>query len=309
MPRRYSGLFYLSADPMQTKKLTFRNAWLPYLLLAPQVVITAVFFLWPAGQALYQSLLRQDAFGFNTTFVGLDNFTRLFQDDLYVNALQVTLILSVGTTLLSLSVALLLAVLVNRMLRSRDTYTTFLVWPYAIAPAIAGILWWFIFNPSIGILPYFLEMLGISWNHRSNGNQAMLLVIIAAAWKQISYNFLFFLAGLQSIPHSLIEAAAIDGANKVKRFWTIVFPLLSPITFFLLVVNVVYAMFDTFGVIHATTEGGPAQATNILVYKVYRDGFVSMNLGSSAAQSVILMAIVVLLTVLQFRYIERRVNY
>lgn len=309
MPRRYSGLFYLSADPMQTKKLTFRNAWLPYLLLAPQVVITAVFFLWPAGQALYQSLLRQDAFGFKTTFVGLDNFTRLFQDDLYVNALQVTLIFSVGTTLLSMSVALLLAVLVNRMLRSRDTYTTFLVWPYAIAPAIAGILWWFIFNPSIGILPYFLEMLGISWNHRSNGNQAMLLVIIAAAWKQISYNFLFFLAGLQSIPHSLIEAAAIDGANKVKRFWTIVFPLLSPITFFLLVVNVVYAMFDTFGVIHATTEGGPAQATNILVYKVYRDGFVSMNLGSSAAQSVILMAIVVLLTVLQFRYIERRVNY
>lgn len=309
MPRRYSGLFYLSADPMQTKKLTFRNAWLPYLLLAPQVVITAIFFLWPAGQALYQSLLRQDAFGFNTTFVGLDNFTRLFQDDLYVNALQVTLIFSVGTTLLSMSVALLLAVLVNRMLRSRDTYTTFLVWPYAIAPAIAGILWWFIFNPSIGILPYFLEMLGISWNHRSNGNQAMLLVIIAAAWKQISYNFLFFLAGLQSIPHSLIEAAAIDGANKVKRFWTIVFPLLSPITFFLLVVNVVYAMFDTFGVIHATTEGGPAQATNILVYKVYRDGFVSMNLGSSAAQSVILMAIVVLLTVLQFRYIERRVNY
>ncbi len=309
MPRRYSGLFYLSADPMQTKKLTFRNAWLPYLLLAPQVVITAVFFLWPAGQALYQSLLRQDAFGFNTTFVGLDNFTRLFQDDLYINALQVTFIFSVGTTLLSMSVALLLAVLVNRMLRSRDTYTTFLVWPYAIAPAIAGILWWFIFNPSIGILPYFLEMLGISWNHRSNGNQAMLLVIIAAAWKQISYNFLFFLAGLQSIPHSLIEAAAIDGANKVKRFWTIVFPLLSPITFFLLVVNVVYAMFDTFGVIHATTEGGPAQATNILVYKVYRDGFVSMNLGSSAAQSVILMAIVVLLTVLQFRYIERRVNY
>ncbi|TVQ69506.1 MAG: sn-glycerol-3-phosphate ABC transporter permease UgpA [Oceanospirillales bacterium] len=294
---------------MQTKKLTFRNAWLPYLLLAPQVIITAIFFLWPAGQALYQSLLRQDAFGFNTTFVGLDNFTRLFQDDLYVNALQVTLIFSVGTTLLSMSVALLLAVLVNRMLRSRDTYTTFLVWPYAIAPAIAGILWWFIFNPSIGILPYFLEMLGISWNHRSNGNQAMLLVIIAAAWKQISYNFLFFLAGLQSIPHSLIEAAAIDGANKFKRFWTIVFPLLSPITFFLMVVNVVYAMFDTFGVIHATTEGGPAQATNILVYKVYRDGFVSMNLGSSAAQSVILMAIVVLLTVLQFKYIERRVNY
>lgn len=294
---------------MQTKKFTFRNAWLPYLLLAPQVLITAIFFLWPSGQALYQSLLRQDAFGFNTAFVGLDNFKNLFQDDLYLNAVQVTLVFSVGTTLLSMSVALLFAVLVNRMLHSRDTYTTFLVWPYAIAPAIAGILWWFIFNPSIGILPYILEMMGFSWNHRSNGNQAMLLVIIAAAWKQISYNFLFFLAGLQSIPQSLIEAAAIDGANKFKRFWTIVFPLLSPITFFLMVVNVVYAMFDTFGVIHATTEGGPAQATNILVYKVYRDGFVSMNLGSSAAQSVLLMTIVVILTVLQFKYIERRVNY
>ncbi|KDE41202.1 Glycerol-3-phosphate ABC transporter, permease protein UgpA [Nitrincola lacisaponensis] len=294
---------------MQTKQLTFNHRWLPYLLLAPQVIITAIFFLWPAAQAMYQSLLRQDAFGFRTTFVGLDNFTALFADDLYLNALKVTLVFSLGTTLLSMSIALLFAVMVNRMLRSRDLYTTFLVWPYAIAPAIAGVLWWFIFNPSIGILPYLLEMLGINWNHRANGNHAMILVIIAAAWKQISYNFLFFLAGLQSIPQSLIEAAAIDGASRLKRFWTIVFPLLSPITFFLLVVNIVYAMFDTFGVIHATTEGGPAQATNILVYKVYRDGFVSMNLGSSAAQSVILMAIVVVLTVIQFRYIERKVNY
>lgn len=294
---------------MQTKQLTFNHRWLPYLLLAPQVIITAIFFLWPAAQAMYQSLLRQDAFGFRTTFVGLDNFTALFADDLYLNALKVTLTFSLGTTFLSMSVALLFAVMVNRMLRSRDIYTTFLVWPYAIAPAIAGVLWWFIFNPSIGILPYLLEMLGINWNHRANGNHAMILVIIAAAWKQISYNFLFFLAGLQSIPQSLIEAAAIDGASRLKRFWTIVFPLLSPITFFLLVVNIVYAMFDTFGVIHATTEGGPAQATNILVYKVYRDGFVSMNLGSSAAQSVILMTIVVVLTVIQFRYIERKVNY
>lgn len=294
---------------MQTKQLTFNHRWLPYLLLAPQVIITAIFFLWPAAQAMYQSLLRQDAFGFRTTFVGLDNFTALFTDDLYLKALKVTLTFSLGTTFLSMSVALLFAVMVNRMLRSRDIYTTFLVWPYAIAPAIAGVLWWFIFNPSIGILPYLLEMLGINWNHRANGNHAMILVIIAAAWKQISYNFLFFLAGLQSIPQSLIEAAAIDGASRLKRFWTIIFPLLSPITFFLLVVNIVYAMFDTFGVIHATTEGGPAQATNILVYKVYRDGFVSMNLGSSAAQSVILMTIVVVLTVIQFRYIERKVNY
>jgi sn-glycerol 3-phosphate transport system permease protein len=208
-----------------------------------------------------------------------------------------------------MGVALLFAVMVNRMIRSRDSYTTFLVWPYAIAPAIAGVLWWFIFNPTLGILPYVLDMFGYNWNHRRNGNDAMIMIIIAAAWKQISYNFLFFLAGLQSIPNSLIEAAAIDGASRMKRFWTIVFPLLSPITFFLLVVNIVYAMFDTFGVIHATTEGGPAQATNILVYKVYRDGFVNLNIGSSAAQSVVLMTIVVVLTVIQFRYIERRVNY
>lgn len=294
---------------MQTKRMTFNHRYLPYLLLAPQVIVTLIFFVWPASQALYQSLLRQDVFGFKTEFVWFDNFTRLFADDQYLQALKVTLTFSLGTTLLSMSVALLFAVLVNKLIRSRDVYTTFLVWPYAVAPAIAGILWWFIFNPTLGILHYALDMLGYQWNHRANGNHAMLLVIIAAAWKQISYNFLFFLAGLQSIPQSLIEAAAIDGAKPFKRFWTIVFPLLSPVTFFLLVVNVVYAMFDTFGVIHATTEGGPAQATNILVYKVFRDGFIGMNLGSSAAQSVILMAIVVLLTVIQFRYIERKVNY
>jgi sn-glycerol 3-phosphate transport system permease protein len=221
----------------------------------------------------------------------------------------VTAVFAIGTTLLAMSVALLLAATVNRLLRTRDAYTTLLVWPYAIAPAIAGVLWWFIFNPSIGIVPYMLDMLGYRWNHRTSGVDAMILVVIAAAWKQIAYNFLFFLAGLQSIPHSLIEAAAIDGAGPAKRFWTIVFPLLSPTTFFLLVVNVVHAMFDTFGVIHATTQGGPAQATNTLVYKVYADGFVGMNIGSSAAQSVILMAIVIALTVIQFRFIERRVNY
>ncbi|MDR5904151.1 sn-glycerol-3-phosphate ABC transporter permease UgpA [Franzmannia qiaohouensis] len=294
---------------MQTKRMTFPGRWLPYALLAPQVVITLIFFIWPASQALYQSLLREDAFGLRTTFVGLENFVRLFGDPLYLNSMKVTLIFSLGTTLLSMSLALLLAVTVNRMIRSRSSYTTLLVWPYAIAPAIAGVLWWFIFNPSIGIVPYLLDMLGYRWNHRTSGGDAMLLVIIAAAWKQISYNVLFFLAGLQSIPQSLIEAAAIDGASPLKRFWTIVFPLLSPTTFFLLVVNVVYAMFDTFGVIHATTSGGPSQATNILVYKVYADGFVGLNLGSSAAQSVILMAIVIALTVVQFRFIERRVNY
>jgi sn-glycerol 3-phosphate transport system permease protein len=294
---------------MQTKRMTFSNRWLPYALLAPQVAVTLVFFIWPASQALYQSVLRQDIFGFRTQFVWFDNFRMLAADPLYLSSLRTTLVFSVGTTVLSMGIALLFAVMVNRMIRARDSYTTFLVWPYAVAPAIAGVLWWFIFNPSIGIAPYVLRGLGYDWNHRSSGTDAMILVIIAAAWKQISYNFLFFLAGLQSIPQSLIEAAAIDGASRLKRFWTIVFPLLSPVTFFLMVVNIVYAMFDTFGVIHATTEGGPAQATNILVYKVYRDGFVNLNLGSSAAQSVILMGIVIALTVIQFRYIERRVNY
>jgi sn-glycerol 3-phosphate transport system permease protein len=294
---------------MQTKRMTFRSRWLPYALLAPQIVVTLVFFVWPAMQALWQSLLRQDIFGLRTDFVWFQNFERLWNDPLYLSSMKTTFIFAMGTTILSMSIALLFAVMVNRMIKSRDGYTTFLVWPYAVAPAIAGVLWWFIFNPNIGIMTYTLRGFGYDWNHRTSGTDAMILVIIAAAWKQISYNFLFFLAGLQSVPQSLIEAAAIDGASRFKRFWTIVFPLLSPITFFLLVVNVVYAMFDTFGVIHATTEGGPSQATNILVYKVYRDGFVNNNLGSSAAQSVILMAIVIVLTVIQFRYIERRVNY
>ncbi len=294
---------------MQTKRTTFPSRWLPYALLAPQIAVTLIFFIWPAYQALVQSVQRQDAFGFRTTFVGLDNFSRLLADPLYLSSLRVTFVFSVSVTLLSMGLALLLAVMVNRMIRSRSPYTTLMVWPYAVAPAIAGILWWFIFNPNIGILPYMLKMLGYDWNHRTSATDAMILVVIAAAWKQISYNFLFFLAGLQSIPHSLIEAAAIDGASPAKRFWTIVFPLLSPTTFFLMVVNITYAMFDTFGVVHATTQGGPAQATNILVYKVYMDGFVGLNLGASAAQSVILMGIVIALTVVQFRFIERRVQY
>jgi len=294
---------------MQTKRMTFRHLWLPYLLLAPQVVITLVFFVWPASQALWQSMLRQEPFGMRTTFVWFRNFERLFADPHYLASMKVTAVFSISTALLSMSLALLFAVMVNRMIRTRDAYTTFMVWPYAVAPAVAGVLWWFIFNPSVGIMPYALRGLGIDWNHRLNGDHAMILVVVAAAWKQVSYNFLFFLAGLQSIPQSLIEAAAIDGAGRFKRFWTIVFPLLSPTAFFLLVVNIVYAMFDTFGVIHATTEGGPFRATNTLVYKVFRDGFIGNNLGSSAAQSVILMAIVIVLTVIQFRWIERRVNY
>ncbi|WP_349368078.1 sn-glycerol-3-phosphate ABC transporter permease UgpA [Salinarimonas sp.] len=291
------------------KKVTFKGFAFPLALLLPQLVITAIFFLWPAGQALYQSVLRQDAFGLRTTFVGLANFTRLFDDPLYLNSFQVTVVFSLAVTFLGLAIALLLATMADRVIKGASGYKTLLILPYAVAPAIAGVLWWFLFNPSIGLFAHSLRALGIDWNHQINGDQALIMVIIAAVWKQISYNFLFFLAGLQAIPKSLIEAAAIDGAGPVKRFWTIVFPLLSPTAFFLLVVNVVYAFFETFGVVHATTSGGPGQATTILVYKVYSDGFVGLDLGSSAAQSVVLMAIVIVLTAIQFRYIERRVQY
>lgn len=291
------------------KRTLFRNQLLPWLLLAPQLAITFIFFLWPAAQAVRQSFLRQDAFGINTTFVGLANFRALWDSPEYLNSLQVTAVFAVLVTVLSMGFSLLLAVAVDRMIRSTSTYTTLLVWPYAVAPAVAGILWWFIFNPTIGVMPYVLDAVGYDWNHISSKTDAMILVVIASAWKQISYNFLFFVAGLQSVPASLREAAAIDGAGPVRRFFDITLPLLSPTTFFLLVVNIVYAMFDTFGVIDATTEGGPAQATNILVYKVYFDGFVGQNMGSSAAQSVILMLIVTLLTVIQFRYVEKKVAY
>lgn len=291
------------------KRSIFRNQALPWLLLAPQLAITFVFFLWPAAQAGWQSFLREDAFGLKTEFVGLANYARLMGDAEYLNAAKVTLVFSISVAVLAMAVALLLALAVDRMISTARTYTTLLVWPYAVAPAIAGLLWWFIFNPTIGLVPYVLEGMGYGWNHSLNADDAMVLVVIAAAWKQISYNFLFFVAGLQAIPASLREAAAIDGAGPVRRFWTITFPLLAPTSFFLLVVNTVYALFDTFPVIDATTEGGPAQATNILVYKVYVDGFLGLNLGSSAAQSVVLMAVVILLTVVQFRYIERRVEY
>jgi sn-glycerol 3-phosphate transport system permease protein len=291
------------------KRVVFRHRWLPYALLAPQLAITAVFFLWPASQAIWQSMLVQDAFGLSVRFVWFENFTYLLDNREYLNAIRVTAVFSIGVTVLGLGVALLLAAVADHVIKGALAYRTLLIWPYAVAPAIAGVLWLFLFNPSVGIVAWWLGNLGINWNHQINGNQAMLLVIFAAAWKQISYNFLFFLAGMQAIPKSLIEAAAIDCAGPVRRFFTIIFPLLSPTTFFLLVVNIVYAFFDTFGIIHAVTRGGPAQATNILVYKVYSDGFVGLNLGSSAAQSVILMAIVITLTVIQFRFVERRVQY
>ena len=294
---------------MQTKRTIFSNRVLPYFLLAPQLAVTLVFFIWPAFQAFRQSFLREDPFGMKTTFVWFANYTKLFGSTDYMNALWVTLIFSVSVTVLSMGLSLLFAVCVNRVLKSGRIYTTLLVWPYAVAPAAAGLLWWFMFNPSIGILPYILRQFGYDWNHRLDGNDAMILIVIASAWKQISYNFLFFVAGLQSVPQSVIEAASIDGAGPFKRFWTVVFPLISPTTFFLAVINVTYALFDTFPIVDSTTSGGPSQSTNTLVYKVYADGFVGLNLGPSAAQSVVLMLIVVALTVVQFRWIEKKVQY
>ncbi len=291
------------------KRVTFRGLALPLLLLAPQLLITLVFFIWPASQALFQSLLQQDPFGLKTSFVGLANFARVLRDPGYLHSLEVTLIFSAAVTSSGLALALLLAAMADRVVKGGNAYKTILIWPYAVAPAIAGVLWLFMFNPSIGIVAYLLRHAGIDWNHQLNGTQAMILVVIAATWKQVSYNFLFFLAGLQAIPKSLIEAAAIDCAGPGRRFWTIIFPLLSPTTFFLIVVNLVYAFFDTFGIIHAVTAGGPARATEILVYKVFRDGFIALDLGGSAAQSVILMLIVITLTGLQFHYVERRVQY
>jgi len=291
------------------KRVVFGHRTLPYLLLAPQLAITVVFFFLPAGQAMWQSLRMEDVFGLSSEFVGWDNFADLFDDAAYLDSFRVTLVFSALVAVIGLSVSLLLAVMAERVVRGAAIYKTLLIWPYAVAPAVVGVLWLFLFSPAVGVLASALNRAGIPWNPRLDGHQAMILVLIAAIWKQISYNFLFFLAGLQAIPRSLIEAAAIDGAGPARRFWTIVFPLLSPTTFFLLVVNIIYAFFDTFAVIDTTTQGGPGTATAILVYKVYSDGFRGLNLGSSAAQSVVLMSIVVVLTVIQFRYIDRKVQY
>ncbi len=291
------------------KKVIFRGVALPYLLLAPQLLITLVFFFWPAGMAVWQSTLREDAFGLSTEFVAFENFIDLFRDPIYLNAAWNTVVFSSAVTALALGSALFLAVQADKHIRGAGLYKTLLIWPYAVAPALAAVLWLFIFHPSIGLVGKALAVIGVEWDFRLNGGQAMTMVIIAAAWKQVSYNFIFFLAGLQSIPTSVLEAAAIDGARPVRRFWTVIFPLLSPTAFFLLVVNLVYAFFDTFGVIHALTRGGPGNATETLIYKVYVDGVQNLNFGSSAAQSVILMVIVIALTAVQFRFIERRVHY
>ncbi|MDZ4101675.1 MAG: sn-glycerol-3-phosphate ABC transporter permease UgpA [Hydrogenophaga sp.] len=291
------------------KRVRFKSSWLPWALIAPQMTIVLVFFFWPAAQALYQSLLTQDPFGLSTEFVGLENFQRLWADDTYLASFTTTAVFSLLVAVIGLSIALLLAVYADRVLKGSGVYKTLLIWPYAVAPVVAGVLWLFMFASPMGVVAYYLRAVGIEWNHLLDADHAMTLIVAAAVWKQISYNFLFFLAGLQSIPKSLIEAAAIDGAGPWRRFWSIVFPLLSPTTFFLLVINIVYAFFDTFGIVDATTQGGPGKDTAILVYKVYYDGFKALDMGGSAAQSVVLMVVVIALTVIQFRFVEKKVQY
>ncbi len=291
------------------KRVLFRSSWLPWLLIAPQMAVVLVFFFWPAAQALRQSVLQQDAFGTSTEYVGLENFSRLWNDSSYLASFQTTAVFSLLVAVLGLSLALLLATMANRVLRGSGVYRTLLIWPYAVAPVVAGVLWLFMFASPMGVVAWALQQLGLEWNHLLNANHAMALIVMAAVWKQISYNFLFFLAGLQSIPPSLLEAAAMDGARPWRRFWTITFPLLSPTAFFLLVVNVVYAFFDTFAIVDATTHGGPGKDTAILVYKVYYDGFKALDMGASAAQSVVLMVIVIALTAVQFRFVEKKVQY
>jgi sn-glycerol 3-phosphate transport system permease protein len=299
------------------KRTTFStritHRWLPWLLLAPQLIIVAVFFFWPGVEALFQSVLQEDAFGASREFVGLENFKALWNDATYGGSFQTTAFFSTLVAGIGLSFSLLLAVCANRVTNSKfwgaSVYKTLLITPYAVAPVVAAVLWMFLFNSSFGVLTYVLHKLGVDWNYALNGTHAMTLIVLAAVWKQISYNFLFFLAGLQSIPRSLIEAASIDGASPWHRFWTITFPLLTPTTFFLLVINIVYAFFDTFAIVDATTHGGPGKDTATLVYRVYYDGFKAQDLGGSAAQSIVLMAIVVVLTFVQFKYVEKKVNY
>ncbi|WP_394788270.1 sn-glycerol-3-phosphate ABC transporter permease UgpA [Rhodoferax sp.] len=291
------------------KRVVFQSGWLPWALMAPQLIVITVFFFWPAGQAMLQSLQQSDAFGTSVDWVGLENFRNLWNDASYLASFQTTAVFSILVAVLGIALSLMLAVFADRVVKGANFYKTLLIWPYAVAPAVAGVLWLFMFSPSIGIVAYWLGFLGVDWNHLLNSTHAMSLVVMASVWKQLSYNFLFFLAGLQSIPKSLIEAAAMDGARPWRRFWTIQFPLLTPTSFFLLVINIVYAFFDTFAIIDSTTKGGPGKDTAILVYKVYYDGFKAMDLGGSAAQSVVLMVIVVALTVIQFKFVEKKVNY
>lgn len=285
------------------------HTWLVTLLLLPQLLVLGVFAILPAFQAVIYSFMLSDPFGQFSTFVGLDNFKTVLSRPEYLNSVWVTLVFGVGSTALSMTAGLAFAVFVDHVIRGKRGYKTFLLWPYAISPVVAGVLWLFLFHPIYGAIALMLRQFGVEWNPLLEGSHAMLLVIVVASWKQVTYNFVFFLASLQAIPKSLIEAAAIDGAGPVRRLFTVVFPLMAPITFFLLVINIVHAFFDTFPIIDSLTKGGPAGATDIMVYRVYHDGFVSQDLGGSSAQSVILMLLVVGLTFIQFRFIERKIKY
>ncbi|WP_337012256.1 sn-glycerol-3-phosphate ABC transporter permease UgpA [Pantoea sp. AS142] len=294
---------------MSSSRPVFSTSLLPYLLVLPQLLITAIFFLWPAGEALWYSLQSLDPFGLSSRFVGLENFRRLFADAYYLDTFWTTLKFSGMVTVFGMVFSLLLAALVDYVVRLRRFYQTLLLLPYAVAPVVAAVLWMFLFNPGLGLFSYLLNHIGYNWNYAQNSGQAMFLVVLASIWQQMSYNFLFFFAALQSIPKSLVEAAAIDGAGPVRRFFNLSLPLITPVSFFLLVVNLIYAFFDTFPVIDAATGGGPVQATTTLIYKIYREGFTGLDLSSSAAQSVVLMLLVIGLTVLQFRFVERKVQY
>jgi sn-glycerol 3-phosphate transport system permease protein len=295
---------------MLKKRAYFSSRTLAYLLILPQILVTATFFYWPAFRGLIQSTMLSDPFGGRNTFVWFDNFTALFNDPLYLKSVGITLVFSFSTAFVSISFGLFIATMANRILKAKAVIRTFLIWPYAVAPAISGILWLFLLHPSYGVVAIAIKKwFGIPWNPVLNGSDAMLMVILASAWKEVSYNFVFFVAGMQAIPHSLIEAASMDGASPFTRFWKIVLPLLSPTLFFVTVMNIIYTFFDTFGVIHTVTQGGPGGATNILVYKVYQDGFIGLNLGSSAAQSIVLMSLIIAITLLQFKYVERKVQY
>jgi sn-glycerol 3-phosphate transport system permease protein len=294
---------------MQQEGIVFRDKLLPYLLLFPQMVVIVIFFFWPAAQALVQSMFMQDAFGLSLQFVWFENFEILFKDPDYLRSIQTSAVFGSMVTVGSLAISLGLAAAAIKVRRHALFYTTMIIWPYAVAPIVAGVLWMFLFNPSIGVITWVITRMGVDWNYLLKGGQAMFLVVVAAVWRQVPYNFLFFLAGMQNIPEALLEAAAIDGVKPLRRFWSVVFPLLTPITFYLLVMNIVYAFFDTFAIIDQVTQGGPDQATTTMMYKSFKDGFQVLNLGSSSAQSVILMLIVIVLTVIQFRFIERKVEY
>ncbi len=288
------------------RRTFFPGRLLPLALVAPQLLLTAIFFLWPAGEAIWFSLQRQDAFGLRTEYVGLENYADLFTDPLYRDSIGRTALFCIAVAGLAMAVALTLAVFADREIRWRAIYRTLLVWPYAVAPAVAAVLWILLLHPQIGLVGAWLNRHGMVWDYKLRDGQAMLMVILASAWKQVSYDFIFFMAGLQAIPRAVVEAARIDGAGAWHRFRTITLPLLMPTIFFLLVVNLVYAAFETFGSIQALTGGGPGKATETLIVKVYRDGVVNLDLGSSSAQSTVLMLAVIVLTTLQFRFVGRR---